>query len=91
MAICRCGCGETVSHGRVFVNKEHQLDWMLNGGARQLNAQQPLEAKQRGGQTAGEGATMSGRLLNAGRKGAARSREIAETFRAKRIKTETTD
>jgi hypothetical protein len=33
MAICRCGCGDPVKGRRVFVNKEHQLAWMLRGGA----------------------------------------------------------
>ena len=70
--------------GRVFVNKEHQLDWMNKGGARELNALQPLEAKVKGGEIAGQHAASSGRLLDAAQKGGARSREIAETFRAKR-------
>lgn len=83
MALCRCGCGQPVKGKRVFVNKEHQLAWMLNGGASQMNALQPIEAKARGGEIAGEQAALNGRLAEAGKKGAERSREIAEAFRAK--------
>ncbi len=84
MATCKCGCGESVKTGRVFVNKEHQLEWMNNGGARELNALLPQEVRVRGGQTAGEAAILSGRLLGAAQKGGARSHEIAENVRAKR-------
>jgi hypothetical protein len=35
----------------VFVDREHQLDWMSAGGAREMNARTPLEARRRGGQT----------------------------------------
>ena len=55
---------------------------MLDGGARELNRLQPLEAKQRGGSRAGREAAVSGRLAVAGAKGAKRSHEIAEQFRA---------
>ena len=81
---CRCGCGLPVKGRRVFVNKEHQLDWMVAGGARQMNELQPLEAKQLGGSVAGSEAAASGRLAEAGEKGAARSREIAAEFRKRR-------
>jgi hypothetical protein len=83
MKLCRCGCGESVRGKRVFVNKEHQLRWMHAGGAREIGALQPLEAKAEGGKTAGAAAAASGRLKEASRKGAARAREIAERFRAK--------
>lgn len=78
---CKCGCGEPVKGRRVFVDKEHQLRWMLAGGAREMNALQPIEAKQAGGQTAGTYSRDSGRLAEAGLKGAQRSHEIAEEFR----------
>ena len=84
MAVCKCGCGSTVKSGRAFVDKEHQLDWMNAGGAREMNALQPLEAKIKGGSVAGQEASASGRLRQASLQGAARSREIAEQYRAKR-------
>lgn len=80
MAFCRCGCGQPVKGKRVFVNKEHHLQWMVAGGASQMNALQPLEAKQLGGHVAGTSAVENGRLAEAAKKGAARSREIAERF-----------
>jgi hypothetical protein len=80
---CKCGCGQDVRRGRVFVDKEHQLTWMHAGGAREIAALQPLEDKQRGGRIAGERAARSGRLADAAVKGGARSREIAEELRAK--------
>lgn len=81
MAIsCKCGCGEPVKKGRVFVNKEHQLAWMIDGGASQMNALMPDEARVLGGKITGTHAAESGRLREAGLKGAARSREIAERF-----------
>jgi hypothetical protein len=83
MALCKCGCGEPVKRGRVFVNKEHQLDWMNRGGARELNALQPEAAKVKGGTMAGREAVATGRLRQAGLKGAIRSREIADQWRAK--------
>ena len=82
MTVCKCGCGEPVKKGRVFVNKDHQLDWMYRGGAREMNILQPEEAKARGGKTSGRQAAESGRLLDAAMKGGATSREIAERFRA---------
>ena len=78
---CGCGCGETVKRGRTFVNKEHQLQWMVAGGASEMNAIQPLEAKVKGGHTQGQRSYESGKLREAGEKGAAVSREIAERFR----------
>jgi hypothetical protein len=79
--LCKCGCGQPVKGSRVFVNKEHQLEWMLNGGASEMNALQPIGAKQMGGHTTGTQAVESGRLAEASKKGAAKSREIAERFR----------
>jgi len=83
MADCKCGCGETVKGRRVFVNKEHQLSWMLSGGAKELNALLPPEARVKGGQVAGQDAALTGRLLDAAHKGAAKSHEIAEQFRSR--------
>jgi hypothetical protein len=84
MALCKCGCGSAVKHGRAFVDKEHQLAWMNAGGAREMNALQPLDAKIKGGSVAGREASASGRLREASLQGAARSREIAERYRAQR-------
>jgi len=70
-----------VTGRRVFVNKEHQLAWMLAGGAKLMNELQPVEAKQLGGRIVGKAAAESGRLAEAAKLGAARSREIAEEFR----------
>jgi general stress protein YciG len=81
MRECRCGCGQTVTGRRVFVDKEHQLDWMRAGGARELNALQPVEAKALGGSITGREAHRSGRLAEAAKKGGQRSREIAERHR----------
>jgi hypothetical protein len=83
---CKCGCGEPVTGKRVFVNKEHQLAWMTAGGAREMNALQPIEAKAAGGRTTGREAHRSGRLADAARKGGARSREIATQFRQRHAK-----
>jgi hypothetical protein len=82
MAVCKCGCGSAVKRGRAFVDKEHQLAWMNAGGAREMNALQPLEAKIKGGSISGQEASASGRLRQASLQGAARSREIAERYRA---------
>ena len=79
---CKCGCGESIRKGRVFVNKEHQLAWMMNGGAKELYALMPDEARVRGRKAAGTLAVESGWLREAGLKGANRSREIAEQFRS---------
>lgn len=84
---CKCGCGQDVRRGRVFVDKEHQLTWMHAGGAREIAALQPLEDKQRGGRVAGEQALKSGRLIEAAAKGGARSREIAASVRARAKKS----
>lgn len=81
MNLCKCGCGETVKKNRVFVNNEHQLTWMNAGGARELNALMPDEARILGGQVAGRQAAQSGRLLEAAALGGKRSREIAEAMR----------
>jgi hypothetical protein len=53
MVPCKCGCGEQVRAPRKYVNREHLIEHMLNGAAREMNAQQPHEAKVRGGKTAG--------------------------------------
>ncbi len=81
MTLCKCGCGQQVKGKRVFVNKEHQLAWMFAGGAKEMNALQPLDAKQQGGRTTGQEAALSGRLKQAGLKGAAVSRAISERFK----------
>lgn len=62
---CRCGCGLSVKRRRVFVNKEHQLEWMIAGGAREMNALLSLEAKAKGGSISGKQAALSGRLHEA--------------------------
>lgn len=82
---CRCGCGTAVKGRKVFVNKEHQLKWMRDGGASQMNALQPVEAKATGGHVAGTNAVETGRLLEAGMKGAEKSREIARRFRESNV------
>lgn len=86
IAGCKCGCGQVVKGKRVFVNKEHQLQWMVAGGARELNAMMSDEARALGGHLAGMKAVESGRLREASGKGAARSREIAQEFQAKKTK-----
>ncbi len=83
---CKCGCGSQVKRGRKFVDKEHQLDWMVSGGARELNALLPLEARQAGGRTAGHLLAEDGRLAEHGLLGAERAREISEAHRARRQK-----
>lgn len=83
MRACKCGCGESVSGRRVFVNKEHQLAWMHAGGARELNSLLPLEVRQQGGQTVGRRLHDSGQLQEAANKGGARSREIAAEVRSR--------
>jgi hypothetical protein len=77
MTTCKCGCGTPVPRRRVFLDKEHQLAWMDAGGAAQLNALQPVEAKKRGGRTAGTDAVLSGRLTEAGLRGAETARVVA--------------
>jgi hypothetical protein len=57
---------------------------MRSGEAGRLNALQPLDAKKRGGATAGRAAVQSGRLHVASKKGAARAAEIAELMRERR-------
>jgi hypothetical protein len=88
MQTCRCGCDEPIKRGRKFVNKEHQLEWMLSGGAKEMNELQSLEAKARGGIVAGHQAAANGRLHDAAIRGGARAREIAERFRERRAQEE---
>ena len=83
ISACKCGCGEAVRGKRVFVNKDHQLRWMVSGGAKELNAMMPDEARAEGGRVAGTMAAQSGRLCVAAAKGGERSREIAEAFRSR--------
>lgn len=83
MKFCKCGCQQVVQGKKVFVNKEHQFDWMSNGGASRMNALQPIEAKIKGGKIVGRQAAASGRLHEAALKGGARSREIAQAYREK--------
>jgi len=82
---CRCGCGQAAvpKTKKAFVDKEHQLEWMVAGGARELNALLPDEVRQRGGAVAGRAVAQSGQLAEAGRKGAARAAEIAAAWRAR--------
>lgn len=84
MADCKCGCGLSVRGKRVFVNKEHQLEWMLNGGARELNALMPDEARALGGYVSGRMAVASGRQREMAASGGKRSREMAQALRARR-------
>jgi hypothetical protein len=78
---CRCGCGQPVGRRRSFVNKTHQLRWMAAGGASELNALQPLEAKERGGSISGKKAAASGRLDEMRPKAVEAVREITERWR----------
>ena len=84
MNACKCGCGLPVRRGRTFVNKEHQLDWMASGGAREMNALMSPEARAFGGYVSGTGAVASGRQREMAAAGAQRSREIARAFRERR-------
>lgn len=78
---CKCGCGTPVPRRKTFVDKFHQLEWMKAGGASEMNALQPIEAKMLGGAVAGTQAAENGRLQQAAIKGAERSKEIAAAFR----------
>ncbi len=78
------GCGEAVKRGRTFVNKEHQLEWMVSGGASEMNALQPIEDKAKGGAISGRAAADSRRLKDMAELGAQKSREIADYFRARK-------
>jgi hypothetical protein len=78
---CKCGCGEKVTDSKRYVDKAHQIAHLLAGEASRLNKQQPVEAKAKGGSVAGTLAVQSGRLADAGQKGAARAREIAQQVR----------
>lgn len=82
---CRSGCGGPVRKGRSFVNKKHQLNWMLRGGAREMNSLLPDEPRVKGGTVAGQQAAASARLVDAAQKGGAASRKIGERVRAKRL------
>ena len=84
MADCKCGCGIELKGNRKFVDKEHQLAWMLAGGARELNALLPSEVRVRGGQTAGNAAKSNGVLAEASKKGADRVRELTKEFHARK-------
>lgn len=79
---CKCGCGQRVKAGRVFVNQGHQLDWMQAGGAREIGALQPTEAKAKAGRTSGRLAAESGALAERGQLGARRAHELAEEWRS---------
>lgn len=83
LGTCKCGCGQLVKGRRVFVNKEHQLEWMAAGGARELNALQPIDAKVQGGQTAGNLLANSGHLDEIRPKALEKVKQITERFRAK--------
>lgn len=86
MRECKCGCGAAVRGKRVFVDKEHQLRWMNAGGAREMNALLPDDARVLGGHVSGGKAAASGRLQAAADKGGARSREIAQALRKRTTK-----
>jgi general stress protein YciG len=82
--LCKCGCGLAVPRSnRAFVDKSHQLDWMAAGGAAEMNEMQPIEAKRLGGHVAGSEARDSGRLADAGLKGAERAAEITREWKAR--------
>lgn len=83
---CKCGCDLAVRKGRVFVNKEHQLNWLNAGGASELNALLPDEVRVRGGHTAGAAALKSGQLSKASQLGAAKVRAIAQQMRGLKVK-----
>jgi hypothetical protein len=57
---------------------------MAEGGARELNALQPLEAKERGGATSGKKAAESGRLDEMRPKATEAVRAITERWRARK-------
>lgn len=78
---CKCGCGQTIKSSKKYADKEHQLRHMRAGEASRLNSMQPIDAKKRGGAVAGRAAVVSGRLLEAGRKGAAKAAAVAEALR----------
>lgn len=86
MVECRCGCGQEVRPpNTAYVNKEHQLEHLGPGGeGARLNQLQPREAKQAGGRRMGTEAAKSGRLAEAGLKGAARAHELAEKYRRRK-------
>lgn len=42
MKLCKCGCGGAVAEGRVFVNRQHQTDWMRTEAA---SFSQPVEVE----------------------------------------------
>jgi hypothetical protein len=79
---CKCGCGEAVKPpNKAYVNKEHQIDHLLAGEAARLNEMQPTDAKRRGGATSGAASAESGRLAEAGIKGALAAKRIADRMR----------
>jgi hypothetical protein len=57
---------------------------MINGGARELNALLPPEARALGGHVSGKLAVATGRQKKMAAAGAKRSRQIARTFRKAR-------
>ena len=78
--LCKCGCGEVVTRpNKAYVNKEHQLDHMARGEARKI------------AKISGDMAAASGRLREAGLKGAAVAKEQAAAWRAKRQALSQTD
>ena len=78
---CKCGCGQIVCGKRVFVNKEHQLVWMNDGGARSLNELLPHEVRSRAGHVSGNLSAASGRLDKIRVKAARATKRIAREFR----------
>jgi hypothetical protein len=78
---CKCGCGATVPYTKRYLDKAHQLSHMHSGEARRMNQLQPIEAKRRGGYSAGRLAVQSGQLGERGLKGANRTKEVATRLR----------
>lgn len=82
---CMCGCGQQVPKGnKSFVNRMHQWEWMEAGGAAQIGALQPLEAKQDGGRRAGAQARDSGRLADMAEKGREQQARMYEEWKQRR-------
>ncbi len=74
---CKCGCGEDVFPSRRYVNNEHKIRHMRAGEAVEMNRQQSVEGKRKGGSASGRMAAESGRLAAAGLIGAERARAVA--------------
>lgn len=83
--VCACGCGQDVPpRNKSYVDNEHRIEHMLAGEAKRMNALLPDEVRRAGGHTSGKAAAESGRLAEAGLKGAESARRTAERLRARR-------